>query len=115
MTSSIRSEDRLEGSSNLNNWKARIIAILEEHDLDQYVLTEIAEPTFAAGKATFKRNQGKARRIIYNSVRENIMPVITPLTTAKECYDTGQAVRNQGYKSEETVEGSASILEDGTR
>ena len=88
MTSSIRSEDRLEGSSNFNNWKARIIAILEEHDLDQYVLTEIAEPTSAAGKATFKRNQGKARRIIYDSVRENIMPVITPLTTAKECYDT---------------------------
>ena len=88
MTSSIRSEDRLEGSSNFNNWKARIIAILEEHDLDQYVLTEIAEPTSAAGKATFNRNQGKARRIIYDSVRENIMPFITPLTTAKECYDT---------------------------
>jgi hypothetical protein len=50
MNSSIRSEDRLEGSSNFNNWKARIIAILEEHDLDQYVLMEIAEPTSAAGK-----------------------------------------------------------------
>ena len=52
----IRSEDRLEGSSNFNNWKAKIIAILEEHDLDQYVLLEVAEPTSAAGKASFKRN-----------------------------------------------------------
>ena len=50
MNSSIRSEDRLDGSSNFNNWKARIIAILEEHDLDQYVLTEITEPTSAAGR-----------------------------------------------------------------
>ena len=88
MTSSIRSEDRLEGSSNFNNWKARIIAILEEHDLDQYVLTEVAEPTSAAGKASFKRIQGKARRILYNSVKENIMPIITPLKTVKECYET---------------------------
>ena len=53
---SIRFEDRLEGSSKFNNWKARIIVILEEHDLDQYVLTEITEPTSAAGKATFKHN-----------------------------------------------------------
>ena len=78
----------MEGSSNFNNWKARIIAILEEHDLDQYVLIEVAEPTSAAGKASFKRKQGKARRIIYDSVKENIMSIITPLTTAKECYDT---------------------------
>ena len=85
---SIRSDDRLEGSSNFNNWKARMIAILEEHDLDQHVLTEVAEPTSAAGKASFKRNQGKARRIIYDFVKENIMLIITPLTTAKECYDT---------------------------
>ena len=49
MMTSIRSEDRLEGSSNFNNWKARIISILEEHDLDQYVITEVDEPTSVAG------------------------------------------------------------------
>ena len=85
---SIRSEDRLEGSSNFNNWKARIIAILEEHDLDQYVTTEVVEPTSTARRASFKRNQGKARRILYDSMKENIMPIITPLKTAKECFDT---------------------------
>ena len=51
---SIRSEDRLERSSNFNNWKARIIAILEEHDLDKYMLIEVVEPTSAVGKASFK-------------------------------------------------------------
>ena len=59
MMTSIRSEDRLEGSSNFNNWKARIIAILEEHDLDQYVITEVAKPTSSAGRANFKRNKQK--------------------------------------------------------
>ena len=89
----IRSEDRLEGSSNFNNWKARIIVILKERDLDQYVLTEVVEPTSAVGKASFKRNQGKARRIIYNSVKENIMPIITPLKTTKECYDKSSCTK----------------------
>ena len=88
MMASIRIEDRLDGSSNFNNWKARVIEILEEHDIDHYVTTVVVEPTSNVGQASFKRNQAKARRIIYDSVKENIMPIITPLKTAKECYDT---------------------------
>ena len=68
MMASIRTEDRLDGSSDFNNWKARVIAILEEHDLDHYVTTVVAKPTSSAGRASFKRNQAKARRIIYDSM-----------------------------------------------
>ena len=85
---SIRTEDRLDGSSNFNNWKARVIAILEEHDIDHYVTIVVAESTSNTGRASFKRNQAKARRIIYDSVKEHIMPIITPLKIAKECFDT---------------------------
>ena len=88
MMASIRTEDRLDGSSNFNNWKARVIAILEEHDLDHYVTSIMAEPTSNVGRASFKRNQAKARRIIYDSMKEHIMPIITPLKTAKECFET---------------------------
>ena len=88
MMASIRNENRLDGSSNFNNWKARVIAILEEHDLDHCVTTVVAELTSSTGRASFKRNQAKARRIIYDSVKEHIMPIITPLKTAKECFDT---------------------------
>ena len=85
---SIRAEDRLDGSSNFNNWKARVIAILEEDDIDDYVITVVAEPTISVGRIIFKRNQAKARRIIYDSVKEHIIPIITPLKTSKECFDT---------------------------
>lgn len=64
------------------------MAILEENDLDHYVTSVVEEPTTNAGRTTYKRNQGKARRIIYDSVKENLMPIITPLKTAKECFDT---------------------------
>ena len=50
--------------------------------------TVVAEPTSSVGRASFKRNQAKARRIIYDSVKEHIMPIITPLKIAKECFDT---------------------------
>ena len=88
MTSTIRPKDRLDGSFNFNNWKARLTAILEENNIDHYVTSVVEEPTSHAGRTAFKRNQAKARRIIYDYVNENIMPMITPLKTAKECFDT---------------------------
>ena len=46
MTSiSISPEDRLEGASNFSKWKARVMNILEEHDLYQYVTSEVEIPT----------------------------------------------------------------------
>ena len=97
MMISIRTEDGLDGSSNFNNWKARVIMILEEHDIDHYVTTVVAKPTSNVGRASFKRNQAKARRIIYDSVKEHIMSIITPLKTTMECFDTLVKVPNQGY------------------
>ena len=54
---SIRAEDRLDGSSNFNNWKARVMAILEENDIDHYVTNVVEEPSTNAGRTAFKRNQ----------------------------------------------------------
>ena len=85
---SISVEDRLDGSPNFNNWKAIVIAILEENDIDHYVTSMVKEPSTNVGRTAFKKNQAKERRIIYDSVKENLMPVITPLKTTKECYDT---------------------------
>ena len=88
MATSIRSKDRLDGSSNFNNLKARLMAILKGNDLDHYVASVVEEPISNDGRIAYKRNQRKARRIIYDSVKENLMPVITPLKTTKECFDT---------------------------
>ena len=62
MMASIRSEDRLDGSSNFNNWKARVMAILEENDIDHYVTTVVAKLTTNTRQASFKRNQAKERK-----------------------------------------------------
>jgi hypothetical protein len=84
----VRVEDRLEGATNFNVWKLRITNILQEHDLEQYVTTMVEEPTNNVGRATFKKIQAKANRIIFDSVKDSIMPTMTSLMTAKDCMDT---------------------------
>ena len=84
----VRPKDSLEGISNLNAWKARVLNILEEHDLYRYVSIVMEDPASNADHIKFKKNQAKAKRIIYDSVKDNPMSVITPLKTTKECLDT---------------------------
>ena len=86
-TPSVKSEDRLEGASNFNAWKARVLNILEESDLDDLVTRVVEEPTTAQGRAAFKKKQAKAKRVIFDSVKDNLMVVLAPLRTAKECFD----------------------------
>ena len=87
-TNIFRPEEKLQGSANYNSWKARFITILEENDLDDVVFNTIEDPTSIAGRNPFKKKQAKARRIIYDSVKEIVIPNITGLKTAKECFDT---------------------------
>ena len=85
---SVKVEDRLEGSFNFNVWKVRIMNILEEHDLDNFVTNVVEEPTTTTGRKNFKKNQEKVKQIIFDSLKDSIMPVVTPLKTTKECIDT---------------------------
>ena len=85
---SIRIEDRLEGTSNFNTRKARKLNTLEEHDLDGYVANVVEETTTNTGHTTLRNNLAKSKKIIYVLVKDNLMPMITPLKTTKECFYT---------------------------
>ena len=43
----VKLEDRLEGASNFNASKPRVLNILEESDLDDLVTRVVEEPTIA--------------------------------------------------------------------
>jgi hypothetical protein len=85
---SVRAEDRLEGASNFSVWKLRIMNILLEHDLEKYVTIVMEESTSNAGRVAFKKSQAKANRIIFDSVKDSIMPSMTSSMIAKDCMDT---------------------------
>ena len=84
----VKPEEKLQGSTNYNSWKARLTAILEENELDDIVFNVTEEPTSNAGRLAYNKKHAKARRIIYDSVKETVKPNITTLKTAKECFDT---------------------------
>ena len=83
----LKTEDRLTGSENFTAWKYRIMSLFAEHELEDFVTGEVEEPTIATSREAFKRKQAKARNIIFNSVKDNLVPIIGPLSTPKECYD----------------------------
>ena len=100
---SMRAEDRLVGDSNLNTWKARVMNLLEEYDLDGYITSVIEEPFTNVGRANYNRNQAKPKRVIFDSVKDYLMLVITPLNTAKELFYTLVNLYEMKDPSEKTI------------
>jgi hypothetical protein len=99
VSSSVKVEDRLIGASNFNAWKCRIVNIFEENDLEELITRVIEEPTSNTTRATYKKKQTKAKRIIFDSVKDNMMPIIGHPRTAKDCFD---ALTNLYEKNEPT-------------
>ena len=56
-TNTFRSEEKLEGSANYNSWKARLIAILEENDLNDLVFNTVEEPTLILVESLSRRRK----------------------------------------------------------
>jgi hypothetical protein len=86
-SSSIKVDDRLVGASNFNAWKCRILNILEESELEELITRVIEEPTSNTARAAYRKKQAKAKRIIFYSIRDIMMPIIGHLRTGKDCFD----------------------------
>ena len=66
----------------------RVLNILEEHDLDSFVTTVIEDSTTNARIINYNNNQSNEKRIIYESMKDNLMSVMTPLNMTKDFFDT---------------------------
>ena len=91
----VRIEYLLEGISKFNMWKEKVLNILKEHDLDSFVNLVVKKTTYNVGILNYKKNQEKEKRTIYDSVKANLMSVITPLKTSKECFETVMNLYNK--------------------
>ena len=87
-TPPVKPEHMLQGSSNFAAWKARIMNTFVEFDLDDLVTRNLEEPIVVATRATYRKKQAKAKRLIFESIKDNMMPLVQSLSTAKECFDT---------------------------
>ena len=87
MVTSVLVEDRLDGATNFNSWKSRLLITLEESDLMKFVEEVVPKPEYALEKSQWKKNDAKARKIIIYSVKDHLIPHISKLKTAKEMFD----------------------------
>ena len=87
MTNNTNLDDMLEGAEKFQAWKYRVLLILEEHDLENYVKEEVAELEGDEDKARYKKNMVKAKRIIVESIKDHLISHVFYLKTPKEMFD----------------------------
>jgi hypothetical protein len=97
MVNTLKIEDRLEGETNFRAWKARIFLLLEENDLKEYVEGVIPSPIDPRELATHKK-EVKAKRVLLESVKDNLIPYIYEKKSTREMYDALVGL----YQSENT-------------
>ena len=60
--------------------------LLNEHDLKDHILRNIPEPGGAREKSRFKINETTAMRILMDSMKDHLVPLIASQDTAKKMY-----------------------------
>jgi hypothetical protein len=87
MVNILKIEDRLEGETNFWAWKARVILLLEENDLKEYVEGVVRSPIDPQEMETHKKKEVKAKRVLLDSIKDHLIPHIVEKKYAKEMYD----------------------------
>ena len=88
MTKNTKLDEKLEGAENFIAWKYRIMLILEENDLDKFVKEEVVEPEEEEAKSKHKKDMIIAKRIIDDSIKDNLILQVSSSETPKEMFDS---------------------------
>ena len=78
-------DENLEGADNFRAQKYRISLVLEENELDSYINEEVPEGDEA--KALHKKKLVMEKRIIVDSIKDQLIPQVSSLKTPKAMFD----------------------------
>ena len=87
MTHYTQLEDNLGGDDNFRAWKYKISLILEENDLDQFIITQVLELESDEAMTDHKKSMSKSKRIIADSIKDHLIPHVYAFKTPKEVDD----------------------------
>ena len=79
--------ENLEGDENFIAWKYRIMLILHEKDLENFVKEEVKEPEEDEFKSKHKKDTIRAKIIIVDSIKDNPIPQVSSMETPKYMFD----------------------------
>ena len=78
MTKSTKLDEKLDGAENSRAWKYQILLILEENDLEGFTKPEEDE-----AMARYRKDMIKAKRIIADSIKDNLIFQVSSRRTQK--------------------------------
>ena len=71
----------LKGAENFQEWKHRVLLILEEHELENNVKEEVVDPEGDEDKTRNGKNMVKSKRNIVDSIKDHLIPHVSSLNT----------------------------------
>ena len=80
-------DENHEGTDNFRPWKYRISLVLEENELDSYINEEVPVPEGDEAKALHKNKLVMDKRTIADSIKDHLIPQVSPLNTPKYMFD----------------------------
>ena len=82
-----RVEDRLEGAIKFNSWKAKLLYIMQENEIEYHLTNDSIESKAEAEKAKYKKDGRKAKRILMDSVKDHLIRHIAGIRLVKNMFD----------------------------
>ena len=74
MSHNTKIDEKLEGYDKFRAWKYRISLVLEENELDSYIIGKVPVPERDEAKSLHKKYLVKAKRIIADSIKDHLIP-----------------------------------------
>ena len=68
--------------------KHRILLILEDNDILNYIKEVILEPKEEGGKKKYKKNVINAKIILFDAIKDNLIPHVLELNTPNEMFES---------------------------
>jgi hypothetical protein len=87
MTTGTKIDEKLDRANNFRAWRYRVNLLLEEHELDKFIIEEVQEPQGDEAKEKYK-DMVRAKRIIADSIKDHLLHHISSLSSPKRMIDT---------------------------
>lgn len=81
----VRDQDRLDGASNFEVWKARILSVLNRNRLKHFALNTIAILVNPTKNGKYKEAMVRVKSIILDRVKDHVVPHIAEKDTQMRC------------------------------
>jgi len=88
MVRTLRVEGSLDGATNFQAWKARLLFLFEENDLKYYVDMVISDPNDPQELAAHRKRELKEKVVLLDSMKDHLIPHIYEKKTTKNMYDS---------------------------